>query len=196
MTGVTKWALGVGVVVIAVIAAFLPARDSVTSIPQTTAVTVAREKANLKPCPSHEGELRGFSGVTAACLASDSQVDLGKALAGRVTLVNVWASWCQACTEELPVLNAYAQQPDSVQVLTVQVASKPEDGLTLLTRLGVHLPAIYDGAGQTGPVREKLALPANLPASYLIRSDGEFHLIDNPRVFSSVDQVRAAVTPS
>jgi hypothetical protein len=68
--------------------------------------------------------------------------------------------------------------------------SKEADGLALLTKLGVHLPAAID---ETDNVRRALSAPPTLPASFLIEPDGNFRLITNPTVFTSVDQVRSAV---
>ena len=48
--------------------------------------------------------------------------------------------------------------------------------------LGVRLPAVYDGEGQTGPVRTALKVPPALPASYLVTPGGEVRFIDNPRL--------------
>lgn len=193
MTTTTKWALGIGLVVLVLIAVFLPSRGQTASPPETADLSAARAEARLSPCPIREEKLPGFSQVETSCSADGSKVDLGSVLAGRVTLINLWAPWCQPCTKELPVLDAYARQPGAVDVLTVQVASGWEDGLALLTKLGVHLPSVYDGSGQSGPIREKLTAPASLPASYLVRPDGTFRLIEDPRTFDSVAQVQAAV---
>ena len=75
-------------------------------------------------------------------------------------------------------------------MLTVQVRSDQRDGLDLLASLRVRLPTVYDGDGSVGSA---LKLPVGLPASYLVHA-GDATLITNPRLFDSVDQVRATVT--
>ncbi|MCU1684989.1 MAG: redoxin [Amycolatopsis sp.] len=192
MTTVTKWAVAVAVLVLAAIVAFLP-RGGDKSVKITADLGQARAKAALAACPRGTGEVKQLSGVSVPCLGDGSTVDVGTALAGRPTLVNVWATWCVPCKTELPVLAAYAAQPGAVGVLEVQVASSAADGLSLLTSLGVHLPSIFDGVDNTGPVRTALKVPPTLPASYLVTADGQVRFISNPRVFDNTDQVRTAV---
>ncbi|WP_020669683.1 TlpA family protein disulfide reductase [Amycolatopsis nigrescens] len=202
MTALTKGALAAAVLVLAVIVALLP-RDNdpggsatITANPDLGA---ARARAALPPCPAGDGRagaLPAMGEVAASCLGDGAPVDLATALAGRTTLVNLWATWCEPCKTELPVLAAYAAQPGAANVLTVQGASSAADGLELLTRLGVHLPVVHDGDGQTGPVRTALRAPARLPASFLVTPDGQVRLIGDPPVFETPDQVRRAVTGS
>ena len=195
MTTATKWALAAGVVVLAVIIAVLP-RNNGTAPRQPTAapdLSAARAAAALAPCPAGAGEVPELTGVRAQCLGDGSTVDLGRALGGQTTLVNLWATWCEPCKTELPVLDAYAAQPGAAKVLEVQVASSAADGLALLTKLGVHLPSVFDGDGNTGPVRAALKPPPALPASFLVTPDGQVHLIRNPLTFDNPEQVRAAV---
>jgi thiol-disulfide isomerase/thioredoxin len=115
-------------------------------------------------------------------------LDVATALDGPV-LVNMWATWCEPCKTELPVLAAYAAEPGAVPVVTIGVESRPADALELLTALKVKLPSLLDEDGRT---KQKLH-PIGLPASYLVE-DGTVTLIANPRVFTSPEQVRQAVT--
>jgi thiol-disulfide isomerase/thioredoxin len=205
VTAATRWALVLGVLVLAAVVALLPRDDpqapSPAALPASAApdlaapdLAAARLKAALAPCPAPgAGRVETLAGVSASCLGDGRPVDLGAALAGRTTVVNVWATWCQPCRTELPVLAAYAAGPGAASVLGVQVASSPADGLALLTELGVHLPTVHDGDGPSGPVRAALKVAPVLPASYLVTPDGRVRFLGDPRVFDSPDQVRAAV---
>lgn len=195
MTRVTKWALAAAVLVVALLVALLPRGGSDTAAKPGEDLAPARAAAALQPCPAPgpAQPVKQLEGVTADCLGDGGSVDVGKALAGAPVLVNVWASWCQPCRTELPVLQEYARQPGAARVLGVQVQSPAKDGLDLLAKLGVHLPSVFDGDGQAGPVRTALKVPSSLPASYLVTAAGEVRFIANPRTFVNTDQVRAAV---
>lgn len=209
MSRTAQWTLVFGVLVLAGIVALLPVLGggdggAAPGSPNTAdnadtadagALADARQAARLPDCPSVSGDAAVVSrlrDVTARCLADGERIDVGTALAGRTTLINLWATWCGPCREELPVLDAYADSDGAADVLAVQVDSGEREGLELLAELDVRLPAVHDGEGR-GPIRSALSAPQVLPASYVISSDGKIRLIENPRVFSSVEQVRKAV---
>jgi thiol-disulfide isomerase/thioredoxin len=193
VTKATKWALAAGILVLGLIAVILPHYSTQPSNAPSSDLSALRAAAALTPCPTGTGELAPLKGVTTQCLGDGRTVDLGQALAGHTTLINIWATWCEPCRTELPVLNAYAAEPGAAKVLAVQVASKPDDGLALLAQLGIHLPVVYDGIGTSGPVSKALQVPPALPASYLVTADGRVRFIQNPRLFADPDQVRAVV---
>lgn len=190
-----RWLLAGVVVVVAVAIAVWPRGQQPVSpaAAAATSLASARATAGLAPCVPTTHPSAHPLDVTVTCLATGSNVDLGTLLAGAPALVNVWASWCVPCQQELPALDAYAATPGAIRVVGVQVQSVQSDGLRLLTELHVkHLPMVFD---TTGAAAKALRLPVGLPVSYLVAPDGTATLITNPaRVLDSVAQVRQAVT--
>lgn len=152
-----------------------------------------RATAGLAPCPAAPSEVPvagPLAGVTVGCLGAPGALDLGAAVAGRRTVLNLWASWCGPCRAELPALVEYAGRSDALPVLLVDVDDDPAAALRLLADLGVTLPSALD----TGTaVRAALGAPAGLPYTYLVRADGSAALVDPPVPFRSADDVAAAV---
>jgi thiol-disulfide isomerase/thioredoxin len=130
-----------------------------------------------------------MEGLTATCLADGGNVDVRQAFAGPV-LINVWATWCAPCQDELPVLSAYASQPGAVPVVEVAVESDQSTAIAMLTDLKVNLPSLLD---RDGSVRRALKVPAAYPASYVVDARGNITFVADPRVFHTVDDVRKAV---
>jgi thiol-disulfide isomerase/thioredoxin len=116
-------------------------------------------------------------------------VDFAAAV-GRPALVNVWATWCEPCKEELPILAEYAAGSGAVPVVGLAVQSDAAGALDLLAALNVRFANVID---TDGSATAALKLRDALPASYVIGSDGTVHLVTDPRPFRSVDQVRQTV---
>ena len=69
---------------------------------------------------------------------------------GKVTLVNVWASWCAPCREEHPVLMALAQDK-RFEIAGLNYKDRPENARRFLgdLRQPVHAAIGIDEAGRT-----------------------------------------------
>ena len=73
-----------------------------------------------------------------------------KDLAGKVWLLNFWASWCNGCKEEHPVLMQIAKSGE-VPIYGVDYKDTREEALTWLRRWGNPYPLVaVDEAGRVG----------------------------------------------
>ena len=153
-----------------------------------------RARADLSPCPpagSGPGSEQ-LRGITLECAGDGTNVDVAKAVAGRTTILNLWAYWCAPCAEELPAMAEYQHRagPD-VTVLTVHQDENEAAALLRLAELGVRLPTLQDGRRL---VAAALAVPNVMPATVVLRADGSVAEV-LPRSFASADEIAAAVDP-
>lgn len=73
-----------------------------------------------------------------------------KDLAGKVWLLNFWASWCNGCKEEHPVLMQIAKSGE-VPIYGVDYKDTRDEALTWLRRWGNPYPLVaVDEAGRVG----------------------------------------------
>ena len=153
-----------------------------------------RARADLGPCPqagSGPGPER-LRGITLECAGDGTSVDVAKAVAGRPTVLNLWAYWCAPCAEELPAMAEYQRRAGpGVTVLTVHQDENEAAALLRLAELGVRLPTLQDGRRL---VAAALAVPNVMPATVVLRADGSVAEV-LPRSFASADEIAAAVGP-
>lgn len=168
--------------------------DRTAPIPDDTALAGLRQRAALQPCPTPTPDAPApsgpLAGITVPCLGAPGTVDLAAALAGRPALLNIWASWCPPCREEMPALAGYAAQPGAVPVIGINVQDRPADALTMLADVGIGYPSVAD---PQGALQRALQAPPVVPVSYVLRPDGSVQMITPPRVFRTADEVRQAV---
>jgi thiol-disulfide isomerase/thioredoxin len=93
---------------------------------------------------------------------------------GKLVLLNVWATWCPPCREEMPTLDRLQEKMGGVDFTVVPLSIDAGDGGVGLVRqfyrqAGVtHLPIFNDS---TGTAAEKMGTVV-LPATLLIDRDG------------------------
>ncbi|AGB26144.1 thiol-disulfide isomerase-like thioredoxin [Mycobacterium sp. JS623] len=153
-----------------------------------------RARADLAACPA-PGTGQGpepLRGITLECVGDGASVDVAKAVAGRTTVLNLWAYWCAPCAQELPAMAEFQRRVGpNVTVLTVHQDENEEAALLRLAELGVRLPTLQDGRRL---VAAALRVPNVMPATVVLRSDGSVAEV-LPRSFASADEIAAAVEP-
>jgi thiol-disulfide isomerase/thioredoxin len=102
------------------------------------------------------------------CLIPGPDVDLA-ALRGRPVLVNLWASWCGPCRDEMPVLQAaHERYGGQVQFVGVDTKDAAGHAAAFLVELGVTYPQLVDLDGQ---LLGHLRVPG-LPVTVVLAADG------------------------
>lgn len=109
-------------------------------------------------------------------------------LAGKVVLLNFWATWCTPCKEEMPSLARLQDQfdPQLVRVVTVTSDIHPQGIRHFLGQLGIQLPVLFDEDQELS----RAYMVRGLPTTVLIGPDGR--LIGRavgPRDWDSKDSV-------
>jgi len=89
-------------------------------------------------------------------------------LKGRVTVVNVWASWCVPCRQEHPALLDLAKEP-AVRVVGINYKDNPENARRFLGSLGNPFAAI--GADTSGRAAIDWGV-YGVPETFLVGPDG------------------------
>ncbi len=153
-----------------------------------------RAEADLPPCPGPGvgAGPRALSGITLECAGDGAEVDVAKALAGRVVVLNLWAYWCAPCAAELPAMAEYQRRMGTaVTVVTVHQDENETAALLRLAELDVRLPTLQDGRRL---IAAALRVPNVMPATVVLRADGTVADV-LPRSFTSADEIAAAVGP-
>ena len=98
---------------------------------------------------------------------------------GKVVLLNVWATWCAPCLEEMPSMERLYQQLSGAdfEILAVSVdfpveGGAPVEALESFAReLDLSFPILYSPPGTPESIQE-IFQTAGVPESFLIGKDG------------------------
>ena len=99
-----------------------------------------------------------------ATLDNGQRLDLRKA-PGRIVVLTFWASWCEPCRREAPILNGLQSQ---ALVVGVSLDDADAQATALLARgIGIRFPVV----GGRPDLAQLFALQS-VPATYVIAADG------------------------
>jgi len=140
------------------------------------------------------GGLREGSALPATKLAEldGGAVDLTKVVAGKVALLNFWATWCGPCLQELPALDSlHRKLEDTPDVLVLAINVDQGLGLSFLAdfwrRYRLDLPLYVDASGMASRTY-RLSV---LPMTYIVDRKGIVrHALAGSRNWQSDQWVR------
>jgi thiol-disulfide isomerase/thioredoxin len=137
-----------------------PARIDV----DTAELRELKAEAGVEDCVPGDAEpaAGGLPDVTLPCLGGGPDVELAS-LRGPL-VVNLWASWCGPCREEMPVIQQFFEQHgERVQVLGIDYEDpQVESAMDLVGETGVTYPLLADPQSSlqgAGPFPGLMGLP-------------------------------------
>ena len=92
-------------------------------------------------------------------------------LRGKAVLVDFWASWCEPCKKELPLLATLARKlaPQGVEIILVNIDEVRANADAFLKSVKVTLPIHFDPDGKDVAARYE---PPTMPTSFLVDAAG------------------------
>jgi thiol-disulfide isomerase/thioredoxin len=145
---------------------------------------------DLQPCPEQPDQPAADSDLPATvfdCFGGGT-LDLSRA-PGVPTVVNLWASWCGPCREELPLVQQLADAGgDQLRVLGVASLDGASQTASFAEDAALTFPSAFDGEGE---VLASLGLNS-LPYTLFIAADGSVAYVQM-RPVSSLEEFQQLV---
>ena len=81
-------------------------------------------------------------------------------MSDKIVILDFWASWCQPCAMQAPILDRIARRyPDDVVVLGINVDDPPEKAKHYAVQKGLSYPILTDIAGEAQTAYGASSLP-------------------------------------
>ena len=168
--------------------------------PADTTIDDALSRGESVPAPAFELDVLSGPGAGAdgpgadafAAAARDGRVALEE-LRGRPVVLNLWASWCEPCRDEAPLLQGAWSRADGQGVLFLgaDVRDASRDARAFIDEFRITYPNVRDPDGQ---ILTDFGL-TGLPETFFISAEGEVvaHVIGALSAPQLEEGVRAAV---
>lgn len=142
----------------------------------TLALLLAFSTAPVRADELHVGDKMDFS-FTAV---GGQQVSM-KALAGKIVIVDMWATWCGPCMHEVPHMLQINQDdgPKGVQIIGISLDSDKDAMLGVTTSKLMTWPQFFDGLAWKNVYAQQWHVNG-IPHCYLVGPDGTILWIGHP----------------
>ncbi len=90
---------------------------------------------------------------------------------GKVVFINIWATWCPSCVEEMPSMQKLYQklEGENFEILAVSIDSKGAKVVApFMKKYKLTFPALIDSMGTV----KRIYKTTGVPESYIIDKDG------------------------
>jgi len=109
---------------------------------------------------------------------------------GKVVFLNIWATWCPPCGEEMPSMEKLYRQlkDEDFEILAVSIDTSGAEAVgPFMKELGLSFPALLDPGG----TMQNLYGPTGLPESFIIGKEGVIEkIVIGPMDWSTPEVVR------
>jgi thiol-disulfide isomerase/thioredoxin len=161
-------------------------------------IVVALFLSGCYNAPDPGGAVSGGPGALAGAPAqsfdvrrTDGHPDSLARYRGRVVLLNLWATWCPPCREEMPALERFAREnAGQVVVLGVDQGEAATVAAAYARERGVTFPILVDEQQQYGRAYEGIGLPT----SVIVGRNGR--IVKGIDGAMTIEQMRSAVAPA
>ena len=146
-----------------------------------------RTAAGIESCPAALGG--DLPKITLPCLDGGKDVALASGAPGKPLLINIWATWCRPCVQEVPLLLRFRELAgDRVGVVGVLHEDEQDQALEFARQYRMHYPSVVDDDG-----RVLRAFGAGPPVTLLVDAAGKVKQVKRGQ-FHSLEELRTAVS--
>ena len=85
-------------------------------------------------------------------------------------IINLWASWCSPCLEEIPELNKLANNPE-INILGLVINDTEEDAMATISNLDINYPVVLNRRDVDKILSE--ITWSGIPTSIILNSNNE-----------------------